>query len=52
MVTVIYYHNRLRSNEVLCYVDGVQVLSAEVNLPTQDEVGHHLVLLIKLLIDF
>ena len=39
MLTVVYVHNRLRSSELCCYVNGTAVMNAEVNLPNTDDVS-------------
>lgn len=38
MLTVVYEYHRLRQSEIRCYVDGQLILTAEVSLPSTDEV--------------
>ena len=38
MLTVVYVHHRLKSSELCCYVNGIAVMNAEVNLPNTDDV--------------
>jgi hypothetical protein len=37
MVTVVYEYHRLKSSEVTCYINGQLCLSADVTLPSNDE---------------
>ena len=39
MVSVVYTHHRLKSNEVCCYVNGLPVLTVEVSLPNTEDVS-------------
>lgn len=38
MLTVSYTHNRVRSSQLCCYVNGKLLLHADVTLPTTDDV--------------
>jgi hypothetical protein len=38
MLAVSYNYHRLRSSELECYVDGQQVLSTEVSMPSSDDI--------------
>ena len=39
MLGVGYNYHRLRSSELECYVDGQLVLTADVSMPTSDDVS-------------
>ena len=39
MLAVSYNYRRLRSSELECYVNGQQVLSTEVSMPSSDDVS-------------
>ena len=38
MVTVSYTHNRMKSSQLSCYLNGCPVLNADVTLPATDDV--------------